>query len=123
MRLVAGFLPPTEPAVLRDHARRAVRRAVYPGVLPKPGASVDGLLCSGIPVTAMRRLDAFEGALYERRSLPVEAAGSVVHAEVYVVRRAQRSILADEDWEPARFEARELAAYLEGCRRFAARFR
>jgi gamma-glutamylcyclotransferase (GGCT)/AIG2-like uncharacterized protein YtfP len=122
MQLVAGTLPVSGPAVLRDHARRAVRGAVYPGVLPKPGASVEGLLWSGIVASAMCRLDAFEGALYERRSLRVETPEGAADAEVYVVRRARRSLLADEDWDLARFEARELAAYLEGCRRFAARF-
>ena len=38
------------------------------------------------------------------------------------VSKLTQSLLADEDWDLARFEARELAAYLEGCRRFAARF-
>lgn len=61
------------PAWLPDHARLGVRGEVFPGLVPRAGATTAGLLYEDVDAATLLRLDAFEGELYERRRVVVRA--------------------------------------------------
>ena len=102
-RVVAGDYERTQ-ATLADHRRFAVRGETYPGVIAMPGGRVDGIVYRDVSVADLARLDAFEGAPYQRRSVTLELAGAALLAEVYAMRDPGR--LAATDWDVAAF-ARE----------------
>ena len=59
------------PAVLHDYCRYRVKDADYPAILPKPGASVRGVIVSGLTDANMDKLDTYEGCKYSRDSVRV----------------------------------------------------
>jgi len=76
MHAVAAMQPLAVGASLRGWQRRAIRSANYPAAFPAPSgtcnATVVGVLWLGLSAQAWRRLDAFEGAEYERVEVEVE---------------------------------------------------
>jgi gamma-glutamylcyclotransferase (GGCT)/AIG2-like uncharacterized protein YtfP len=82
---VTGHRFPTRPARLRGYARLAPAGS-YPYVVPRRGASVEGLLLDGVDAASLRALDAYEveGRLYRRTAATAEADGTRVACEVYV---------------------------------------
>jgi gamma-glutamylcyclotransferase (GGCT)/AIG2-like uncharacterized protein YtfP len=109
MERVAGRSFPAEHAVLLGWRRRLLRGATYPGLVPAPGESVEGLLYAGLDAGALARIDRFEGALYERRELTVALdSGKSRPAFVYVLRPEHRGLLSELPWSEAEFRARHL---------------
>lgn len=120
LRLIVGRDLETEPAVLPDHVRRRLHGAVYPGLVGRHGERTEGLLVRGLSREELGRADRFEGELYQRVPCLVETdRGEVAQAFVYVLRSEHGGLLGPEDWDVEHFVREELAAYLEGCRRFA----
>ncbi len=121
MQVVCGRpLANVRAAALRIRCE-ALHGAIYPGAVQDPDASASGRLYEGLGPAELARLDEFEGDLYDRVVVRVETAAGVPHAAwVYLVRPPHRHRLAGNPWDSGRFAERELAAYLEGCRRFAA---
>ena len=50
-----------------DYARYGVRSANYPGIIPAPGAYVEGQLYQDVDQAAVEHLDFFEGDLCQAR--------------------------------------------------------
>lgn len=105
------------PASLAGFSRHPVRGEAYPGIVPAARGRVDGLLYQDLPVAVWRRLDAFEGDLYERRSVSVTLAdGRSMEADTYVFKPEHSHLLEPGDWDftdfmqrgKADFEARYL---------------
>jgi len=55
-----------QPAALKHMRRVYIAGRLYPMIVPRRGAAVDGLLLSGLSDEDYARLDAFEGADYGR---------------------------------------------------------
>jgi gamma-glutamylcyclotransferase (GGCT)/AIG2-like uncharacterized protein YtfP len=109
MERVAGRRLPAERAVLVGWRRRLLRGATYPGLVPAPAESVEGLLYDGLDAEALARIDRFEGALYERRELAVTlGSGESRPAFVYVLRPEHRELVSELPWSEAEFRARHL---------------
>jgi gamma-glutamylcyclotransferase (GGCT)/AIG2-like uncharacterized protein YtfP len=110
------------PASLDGFARRRVIGEIFPALVPEPAERVEGLLYRGLDATTWRRLDDFEGELYERRAVPVTAAaaGAPSTAYVYVLRPAWRHRAGAEPWDPGAFEREHLAAFAARLARSAA---
>lgn len=118
MRAVTGRSFAHEPARLEGWLRVRVRGRAYPGLRPRPRACTPGTLWRGIDEVSAARLDRFEGALYQRRALPVRAKpGVVVTAQVYVVPEERRSELSNEPWDKARFARDSLAEFVRALSR------
>jgi len=112
MRQVTGVCPQSDPAVLEGFSRRAVRGEPYPGILPEEGSRVEGVLYRDVPEASWERLDRFEGAMYERRSVQVELiGGSVEKAAAYVVRPEYRHYLDRAGWDFEEFLNRGIARF------------
>lgn len=86
-RLLAlvGRRLPRRPAVLQGY-ERVLPRGSYPYVVPRAGATVEGLLLDDVDATVLAALDAYEdeGGLYHRREAVAVAAGRLVRCQVYV---------------------------------------
>lgn len=119
MQALLGFLPPSCPARLPDHAAYRLRDQVYPGILREPGTETEGLLYMNLHAEAMAVIDAFEDDLYERANVAVLTAdGSRFMALCYRVPTTARDVLSDEVWDPARFRRDHLAGFVDLCASF-----
>ena len=106
-----------EPAVLTGFSRHAVRDEDYPGIQPCPGGQVPGVLYRDLDITALTRLDAFEGEQYRRETVVVTLGnGATIAADTYVIQAEYASLLLPRDWDfdaflaggKSRFQARYL---------------
>lgn len=102
---VAGVVPPSRPALLTGYRRFRVRDACYPAVIPDATGEVDGTCFLEVPHQAWARLDAFEGAEYRRRTLPVLVDGTERDADVYVLAPGFEGTLSADPWDFAAFIA------------------
>jgi len=132
------------PARLQGFERCCVRGERFPGIRPRPETSTPGCLYSDLGDEHWELLDAFEGELYERRSVEVQLLGpqashplarsatgtsdrtdaetpiGVRTAWVYVVRPGHwRSLLA-KPWHIERFAALHVAEYVQTCQQLRA---
>jgi gamma-glutamylcyclotransferase (GGCT)/AIG2-like uncharacterized protein YtfP len=106
------------PARLEGFARYRMRGRPYPGIVAMPGAATQGVLIEGLTPADVRRLDAFEGTLYQRRRVEVTAAGGArLPAETYVIPEARRWLLTGEAWSRERFERRHLPTWVRSSAR------
>ncbi|AXK32582.1 gamma-glutamylcyclotransferase [Streptomyces armeniacus] len=105
LRALLGRVPENSAAAAAGWRAAALAGHVYPGLVPAPGATVEGLLLTGLSAGERDVLDAFEGPEYEPR--PVELADGR-RASAYVWRGGG---VLDAGWDAAAFARRELAAY------------
>jgi gamma-glutamylcyclotransferase (GGCT)/AIG2-like uncharacterized protein YtfP len=108
---VMGQSRPSSAAVLRDHRRERFIGDIFPGLVPSPGDSVDGVVYHDIDRAMLARLDDFEGELYVRRLLTVEWDASHGMAFTYLVAGRYRGRFAGE-WDPHWFARWQKAAFL-----------
>jgi gamma-glutamylcyclotransferase (GGCT)/AIG2-like uncharacterized protein YtfP len=102
MTRLLGAAPPRAPARLSGWRCEGVRGESFPGIVPDPDASVEGDLYGRLDPTALRRLDAYEGPLYERIRVRVDArTGAPAEAWVYALRPAHRGRLDGRPWSAA----------------------
>ncbi len=101
MRAVSGCPELAGTAgLLRDHRRLCVRGEHYPGLVPQPGASVEGILYHIVPAAAWARLDRFEGDMYVRAGVDVELADATIQrAQTYLVRPDLTGLLEERVWQ------------------------
>jgi len=85
VQAVVGHRLPRRPAVLQGF-ERVEPAGSYPYVVPRDGATVDGILLDEVDDTALARLDAYEdeGGLSIRREVVAVADGRRVACHVYV---------------------------------------
>ncbi|MCB1961109.1 MAG: gamma-glutamylcyclotransferase [Rhodocyclaceae bacterium] len=101
------------PATLAGFARHPVRGESYPAIAPAPAAGVAGQLYRGLSAAALSRLDAFEGALYQRQRVTVVTPDDAPRtAWAYVIHPGQVARLADGDWDFAHFVTTARASFL-----------
>ncbi len=125
MRVVTGSLRTYQSALLPGYARYRVRGEFYPGLIPAQAAQTSGVLYRGLVRTEVRKLDAFEGVLYERRRVLVRLAGGEwLEAQAYVVVPSCRHRLSDQPWSLDAFARRHVEQFMgrySGFRRAARR--
>jgi gamma-glutamylcyclotransferase (GGCT)/AIG2-like uncharacterized protein YtfP len=100
-------------AVLADHARHALRGRTYPGLVESLGQSVEGILYQDVDEAILQRLDAFEGAEYERVEVTVAISDGRHAALAYRLAEEARREIEPADWDPTFFAPR-LEAFLTG---------
>lgn len=106
--------PAAMPARLRGFERLTVRDESFPAIVERPGASVEGVLYLDVADDDLRRLDAFEGPDYERRTLAVRVAedrAGAWAAEAYVWR--DRARLQARPWDAREFERNAMDSFLQ----------
>jgi gamma-glutamylcyclotransferase (GGCT)/AIG2-like uncharacterized protein YtfP len=119
MKAVTGREFPSKKALVRNFARFKVKGESYPGLTPLEGAVTEGILYMDVDSLSVRRLDHFEGALYERTEIPADAAeGESPPAQTYVIKAQCRDRLSSEEWDPERFEKDSLLEFMNTYRGF-----
>jgi gamma-glutamylcyclotransferase (GGCT)/AIG2-like uncharacterized protein YtfP len=93
-----------------------VRGAVYPGIAAAVASSADGLVYLDVDDATVARLDRFEDDFYVRQPIRVRCDDGIERlAECYVVPKERLTVLDDEPWTSADFEARgDLARFIAG---------
>ncbi len=113
MVAVAGRYFRSQKATLRDYARFTVKRESYPGIIPMADALTAGIVYFDVDEWSSARLDTFEGDLYQRTSVRVEAQGEeMLNAETYVTKPEYRGYLSFKVWDVKRFIQNDLEAFL-----------
>ena len=116
MARVCGREFASEPASLAGYRRHPVQSQDYPGLRAAPDGWVPGRLYRDLGATAWGRLDAFEGAEYERIEVVIALAdGSALPAQVYCFRDKFAQRLLPGEWDAEAFAC-------EGRARFIARY-
>lgn len=83
----------TQPAYLNGYRAFFLTGEPYPALRRFKSAITVGLLLSGLNQIDMRRLDRYEGSLYQRRKLRICTEKSCQRSWVYVLRsRARRRL-------------------------------
>lgn len=95
---VTGRSPRSIDARLQHWKRFQVKGESFPAIMPSLGDTVQGILWVGITQEELRKLDDFEGVLYQRVSVDVtDSAGLRYPAEVY--RWTKTDGLIDTPWD------------------------
>ncbi len=119
MRGVTGHSFQSVAATLHGFARYSVREENYPGIIEETGASVAGILYTGVDAISLERLDRFEGDMYRRIAVEVlDSRGSRLTAFTYLVREAYRQMLTKRPWDPEAFRKSGMNDFLKGYRGF-----
>lgn len=96
---VAGCQADFSPACLNNYFRSAIRDREYPGITPRRGTMVTGVLYLNLSSEPIQRLDVFEGELYRREVVEVVTEhDGVIEAMTYVIKPQYRDLLTDEEW-------------------------
>lgn len=127
LRAVTGRELPSVGATLDRFVRRRVIGELFPAIVAAGvNERVEGVLYLGLDLLDWRRLDLFEGDLYQRLGVVVRCAAveSTVapaprrdgvagtrEAQVYVLHDRWRHRLDDVPWEPEAFARDHLAAF------------
>jgi len=100
--------------VLRGYARFTVKGESYPGIVPATAAITEGIIYLNVDEASLERLDIFEGDLYQRTPVGVEAEGEkILNAETYVIKPEYRGFLSSKAWDAKEFAQKDLEAFLE----------
>jgi len=117
MKAVTGREFSSETARVRNHARFKVKGESYPGLTLLEGAVTEGVLYRDVDALSVRRLDDFEGELYERTEIPAHTLeGESLTAQTYVIKAQYRDRLSSEEWDPEHFEKADLSEFISTYR-------
>jgi len=119
MKAVTGRDFSSRNARVKNHARFRVRGESYPGLTPLKGAVTQGVLHLNVDALSLRRLDDFEGEMYERTEISAEALdGESLMAQTYLIKPQYRDRLSSEPWDPEHFEKADLVQFMATYRGF-----
>jgi gamma-glutamylcyclotransferase (GGCT)/AIG2-like uncharacterized protein YtfP len=100
MLAVTGQRVSRMAGILRGYQRRTIKGEVYPGLIPKPGGVVEGIVYREVSEGAWALLDAFEGEMYQREIVLVSLAdGASIEAHAYVIRPEFENRLGASQWD------------------------
>jgi gamma-glutamylcyclotransferase (GGCT)/AIG2-like uncharacterized protein YtfP len=120
MHAVTGRDFPHREATLRDFARFKVKGQSYPAIIYQRGTETGGIIYLDIDAPSLERLDEFEGDLYDRISVEVEAkGGGTLAAETYAIKSRRRHLLSSEPWDLEKFKQNHLQAFLANYKGFS----
>ncbi len=101
---VSGERFQSRPATLSGYMRKKLRGEVYPGIISKPGSSVEGQVYFDVSAQALSFLDEFEGSFYQRQLVTsVFDDGSTMQVEAYVLTESCVTLLSEDDWNLEEF--------------------
>lgn len=98
------------PTVLYNHVRLRIKGLDYPGMIPRAGTHVSGMLVQNLTPQEIQRLDQFEGEEYTRTDVVVQAidGDKAYHCQTYVWKSDLLDALETEEWDFATFEREKL---------------
>ena len=113
MKAVTGRDFAFKKARLSGFARFKVIGESYPGLTPLEGAVTEGILHLDVDALSLRRLDDFEGEMYERTEILADLFdGESLIAQTYLIRPQYRDRLSSYPWDPEHFEKTDLLQFM-----------
>ena len=110
-------------AVIRGYARYSVKGESYPGIIAATNAVTDGIVYLNVDELSLKRLDEFEGDLYQRMLIPAETSkGEIYDVETYVIKPEYHGCLSSKEWHLGEFSQNHLAAFLKTYSGFQNKF-
>lgn len=109
LRALLGRIPERTEDSAPGWRAAALAGRLYPGLVAAPGATVGGLLLTGLSDEEWAVLDAFEDEEYDLREIGL-ASGRRAWTYVWAAGDVEEA-----DWDAARFAARHLPAYAARC--------
>lgn len=107
-------------AMLRGYARFVVTGESYPGIFPQAGAITEGIFYFNVDELSFKRLDIFEGDLYQRTTVLVEIEEEeMLNAESYIIKPEYRDFLSSKAWDIKTFTQTYLETFLESYQGFS----
>jgi gamma-glutamylcyclotransferase (GGCT)/AIG2-like uncharacterized protein YtfP len=86
------------PAVLNGYYCGMIQRANFPGITPSSEHCVAGLVLPGLTPSELYCLDQYEGELYQRIQVSVQADSRAVSCWAYVIASWAQSRISDTPW-------------------------
>lgn len=118
IQAVAGKTFPMQDGVLRGYIQFTLEQDGQSAMIPFPDRVVDGLVYLGVDEEALARIDAFEGALFERVEVSVESpAGEWIEAEAYCIKLSRKRLLTSREWDEDEYRQNHLQKVLALCRK------
>lgn len=105
LQALIGRVPPMSPARLREYRSGLVERADFPGLVPCADAVTEGMLLTGITESELQVLDEYEGELYRRILVHVEAGREPVDTWVYIIVPWARRRVTTTPWTLERYRS------------------
>jgi gamma-glutamylcyclotransferase (GGCT)/AIG2-like uncharacterized protein YtfP len=122
MPAVAGRDFQRRKASLLDYALFKLKGESYPGIIYHKGAFTNGIIYLDVDALSLKRLDEFEGEMYERVSVRVETdQGESFTGETYGIKREHRNLLSSEPWDLEEFEKNHLKEFMASYKGFSLR--
>lgn len=109
---VVGRAIESRAALLRGYVRHSLRALPYPAIVARQGSEVAGAVYAGVDEDELRRLDAYEGELYDRRGVELCVGDERVSGYAYVLCDAHQGALSTPEWDLEQFRREHLASYL-----------
>ena len=95
--------------ILSGYARFAVQGKSFPGIIPVTDAITEGIIYFDVDEPSLKRLDAFEGDLYQRIPIRAETKEKeILNAETYVIKPKFRGYLSSKEWNVKEFAKKYL---------------
>ncbi|HNG61389.1 MAG TPA: gamma-glutamylcyclotransferase, partial [Cellvibrionaceae bacterium] len=104
---------PHRAAFLPHYSRRLIFLDTYPLIIPdatSPG--ILGTLYSGLTAEDIKRLDWFEGELYQRINLEVRVKTGLIACETYVPKPAYSALAMQDSWRGDIFQQIQMPIFL-----------
>lgn len=99
MEHVAGERFESEPALLKNYGRFRVIDEMFPAIVAKPLATIEGRLYRNVKPKALSYLDEFELILYNRQTVTVHLQNHTkVVADAYILMDEHREKLSKDIW-------------------------
>lgn len=87
------------PGTITGFNRYGIRGETYPGLVVEESASVMGVVYRNISAAAWKRLDRFEGEMYEKVSVQAHCGKMLLPATIYLLRPAFHGLLEKRVWD------------------------
>jgi gamma-glutamylcyclotransferase (GGCT)/AIG2-like uncharacterized protein YtfP len=118
-RRVTGREFTAREARVEGFVRRRVAGETYPTAVAQPAGELVGAVLTGVDAAALRALDEYEGADYERIPVVAHLAdGTPWRAWMWLLRAAASHHVGDEPWDLETFVEHHLAAFRQAYRGF-----
>ncbi|AUZ85825.1 gamma-glutamylcyclotransferase family protein [Methylophaga nitratireducenticrescens] len=100
MRKVSGQKHTSKVATLDGFMRKKIKDEVFPAMIPQQGSRVAGLVYFNVPTESQRRLDQFEGAIYQKEEVLIfDDKNQPLRAQTYVLSEKYLNLLSEQDWD------------------------
>ena len=114
LKHVTGRTFRTEEGVLHGYARLQIKGGPEAALIPFPDQQTDGIVCFDVDADSLRRMDAFQGALFKRTEVNVQTGTDRwAEAEAYVFKLKERARLVAKPWDETSFREKHLPPLLK----------